>query len=544
MLFDSLNGPNRRARQVTVTVMPPSHRLAILLALLAAAPAVHAGTLNFSPTADAAVKQKYPTTNYGTETTIQVSQQSGYEKHIFMKFSVSGIPSGASNLTAKVTMTSQTTISGTTIAAHACTNTSWTETGITWNNAPSYNSSNLSTVSSVTNGATATWNVSGEINGNGTWTVVFDTTNSGDITFGSRESSTPPSLQVTYDSGIGVSNGNLSLDGNLWIPKGLVIVGWVAPDAQISGEFKTAQQHWGSAELAAAGSGSGNWNADLIRFQVSVCGLDPQSSIYDPNYLTEVVSAVNQARAAGFKVDISMQHESPSGCPTDSGMPEADTERAWQQLVPQFATDGYIIFELYNEPDAPDKSMSPTAADWSLWQNGGTTDGNTYVGHQAVLNTIRTAEKNAGGVSHLCVAGGLRQSRTFGGAPLPPLTDSVTGELGYAVHTYFNGGSNNTSSQWDTHFGNFHGDGYAILGTEWNACSSQGDCRSTDPTDAANLISYMRGKDLGNTAWSFDLEGKLDIDWSWDPNNYSNYTCGASSDGGPGTLIENDYQSH
>lgn len=156
-----------------------------------------AATLSFSPSKDVAAKQKYPTTNYGSDTNIQVSNQTNYQKEIYLQFTVSGIPAGATITAVNLHLRSQTTGSGRSITAHSVSSTSWGESSLTWNNKPTLGGS-LSTVSTHTSGSDSIWNVSGHVTGNGTFAIGLDGTYSGDTSFSSKEGPTDPTLKVTY----------------------------------------------------------------------------------------------------------------------------------------------------------------------------------------------------------------------------------------------------------------------------------------------------------------------------------------------------------
>lgn len=156
-------------------------------------------TLTFAPVKDATVKVAAPSSNFGTTANMQVSGQSSFVKQAFLQFNITGIPAGATVTSATLLITSQTTGGSRPITAHAVSNTSWSETGITWNNKPALGSS-LSTVSSHSAGATSSWSVTSAVTGNANRTFGLSSTYPGDTNFHARESggATAPSLVVVY----------------------------------------------------------------------------------------------------------------------------------------------------------------------------------------------------------------------------------------------------------------------------------------------------------------------------------------------------------
>ena len=156
-------------------------------------------TLSLAASKDAMVKYAAPTTNFGTATNMQCSGQSGFAKQMFLQFNVSGIPTGATIISATLKIDSQTTGTGRSITAHTVANTSWSETTVTWNTKPTLGTAR-STVSSYTAGAYAQWDVTAAVTGNANVTFGLDSTYAGDTNFYSRESgsATAPSLVIVY----------------------------------------------------------------------------------------------------------------------------------------------------------------------------------------------------------------------------------------------------------------------------------------------------------------------------------------------------------
>lgn len=168
-----------------------------ILALALGASVASAASLTFISGNDVTAKQAFPSTNYGTDPALQVSgSTTGFAKQMFVKFTVTGVPFGATNVTAQVKLRSQTTASST-ITVYSVANTSWSETAVTWSNKPALGAQ-LASISSETSGQDAVWNVSSVVDGDGTYAFGFASTATTDTTFSSGEGTNAPVLVVTY----------------------------------------------------------------------------------------------------------------------------------------------------------------------------------------------------------------------------------------------------------------------------------------------------------------------------------------------------------
>src|SRR3984957_409560 len=159
--------------------------------------------------------------------------------------------------------------------------------------------------------------------------------------------------------GLSVQGNQLDANGSPFVPRGVQIVGLVAPTSYLWGKYIAAGQNFGLPELQAAVAD----HANLIRFQVSEYGLDPSNSEYSPGYVTSIENGVEMARSLGLYVIVSLQSESAAGlvasadrCP----FPDAGALTDWNELASMFAGDTGVMFELYNEPGGV-----ATAAGWA-----------------------------------------------------------------------------------------------------------------------------------------------------------------------------------
>lgn len=108
------------------------------------APAIGSTTVTLYSVADAYVNSSNPGTNYGSASSMYVSANSEQD-FAYLKFDLTSIPSGANIISAKLMVYLLDTggsiywSPADRIGAYYCSDNSWTESGITWNNKPSFN---------------------------------------------------------------------------------------------------------------------------------------------------------------------------------------------------------------------------------------------------------------------------------------------------------------------------------------------------------------------------------------------------------------------
>jgi endoglucanase len=296
--------------------------------------------------------------------------------------------------------------------------------------------------------------------------------------------------------GISVDGTRILKDGQEWVPKGFTLVGFVSPVKYMSAGFKEAHNLYGPQELERARS----FGADVLRFQVSQAGLDPQSSIYDPAYMDTIIAAVHLAREKGFAVIISMQWEPPSGLANQPMMPSDITQHAWSRIVGAFAKDKFIMLELFNEPGM----WETIPAAWPTWQKG----------MQSLVDLVRRA-----GSENTLLLDGLRGGHYLKDAPA--IHDPMN-KIVYAIHPYIDD-RDHGPDDWTTHFGYFARN-HAVLTSEWNATSTL-QCRPDDPEVSNQFIAYLKERHIGLILWALDLRGTL-FDANWSPIGFKGFQCG------------------
>ena len=319
-----------------------------------------------------------------------------------------------------------------------------------------------------------------------------------------------------------VTHNHLLRNGLPWVPRGVQIVGLVAPDGALSGKYIAAHQQFGFGELQAAVAD----HADLVRFQVSEYGLDPQGPLYSPAYVDEVVNAVQAARGLGLSVILSLQAQAPAGEPTRCPLPDAGAERAWQSLAPMFAGDGDVMFELYNEP-----GVSATPAGWIQWRVGGEIIFNGHscqaVGMQPLINDIRAQAAN-----NVIIVPGLKGEQSLAGRMrLVDPANRGDPQLAYGVHYP---SLSRQAPFWDKSFGTASAS-VPVIVTEWDGNSTT-NCVPNTPQAAPLLLDYLASKEIGVVGFAFDLPGTIVSDASYTPSTYAGFACGVPG-GGPGQIL-------
>jgi endoglucanase len=311
---------------------------------------------------------------------------------------------------------------------------------------------------------------------------------------------------------VDLGGNHLLKNGKVWVPKGVVIVGMVAPQSDLKPRFRAAHAHFGDAELRAIR----DYGADLIRFQVSQAGCDPSSSLFSPDYMRQVVQAVRQARASGFDVIVSMQSRRASGIQDPNGLPGDGTRRAWHQLAHWFASDSAVMLELFNEPSRTRYTdrieREPT---WDDWKKG----------FQPVIDQIR-----ADGVHNILILDGLQWAHLLSGAP--DMSDPDR-KIAYAVHSYPKAGYE-TPADWDKAFGSFART-HPVIATEWNARAVK-HCTEDMPSVASSFLAYARARQIGVVGWAFDLPDTL-FDENGRLTTFRNFSCDMTAPSGVGELL-------
>jgi hypothetical protein len=152
-------------------------------------------TLNLTPTDDTYISQAAKTTNYGTATTMATNGAKNKVKRVYFRFSVNGLPANATVTGARIVLTALNS-SGIVPTLKKQTTGSWTETTLTYANAPTLGS-NITSPPAIKAGP-VTFQVQNIVKGNGSFSFGLIQGSSKETTWATKESATPPQLILTY----------------------------------------------------------------------------------------------------------------------------------------------------------------------------------------------------------------------------------------------------------------------------------------------------------------------------------------------------------
>jgi endoglucanase len=294
-----------------------------------------------------------------------------------------------------------------------------------------------------------------------------------------------------------VHGKELFRDGRRWIPHGFYQIAFeVAP----SNLKRADHPFWAVAynkytseeyrEMREAG-------ADSVRLQIAQVAADPESNLFDREFLDKAMDAIRSARGAGLTVIVGVQDEThvPGDKPID--LPDNGTQRVWREIAPQFAQDRGVLYELFNEP-----RPQPNPENWRRWA-------------QAMMETIRTVRGLE--ATNVVVADGLAVGQVIDGAPL--LDDS---QVAYASHPYALHSQGQARQVWDAKFGNFSRRAPVII-TEW--LSGGYFCDADTPKSTVGFIQYLqqRGIGLEADAWDWAPVGFGSARWDFPNGKFSSF---------------------
>ncbi|WP_436497170.1 CBM96 family carbohydrate-binding protein [Actinokineospora sp. HUAS TT18] len=161
-----------------------------------AQPSAATSTTVFAPVADATAAEATPSTNAGGAA--QLGVDGSPVERTYLKFTVAGLSGSVTSAKLRLhvsTTTGAESVAGGTVSG--VSNTSWSETALTWANQPAVDGAALGSLGAVQRGAWYEIDVFAAVAGNGTISLALTSTNSDGVDYDSRESASAPQLVIT-----------------------------------------------------------------------------------------------------------------------------------------------------------------------------------------------------------------------------------------------------------------------------------------------------------------------------------------------------------
>lgn len=151
------------------------------------------GTLTFAPTADTFIRQDLPTAVAGASTTLEVDGSP--VKRNLLQFTVSGLSRGVSSAKLRLYCVDPSGAGGNIRSVTGA----WSESTVNWNTSPTFGSTTVSSVGSVSAGQWYEFDVTPLVTGNGSVSIGMVTSSSNGADYSSREGTAlqQPQLVVT-----------------------------------------------------------------------------------------------------------------------------------------------------------------------------------------------------------------------------------------------------------------------------------------------------------------------------------------------------------
>jgi Cellulase (glycosyl hydrolase family 5) len=287
-----------------------------------------------------------------------------------------------------------------------------------------------------------------------------------------------------------VGNKIIGPDGKQFVPYGFVIecmakTGPIDTLCQANSENPNS----GSELVSAAAT---YWHANVLRFQVSQEALfsGPGGSV-DQTYLDLVDHMVEQANDLGMVAIVTLQEEEYDKTKV---LPDASSVTFWKFMADNFKGDPGVFFDMYNEPRLLNKDAGGEDATWSIWQHGGTVDGDTYVGMQAIVDTIRST-----GAMNIIIA----ESNYFDTDLSQIMTHLLSGSnIAYGFEPGINH-TENSPAQWTAAFGQYAAQ-IPLMPEAFIQYIGGHGCDGNDPTVLPQLLEYLREQNIGIIVFSLE----------------------------------------
>ena len=145
----------------------------------------------FTPVADAFVSSSSPTTNYGAASMLKTDASPVLTT--YLRFDVSNLAGSVTRATLQVYARTNT---GVGLDARAVSDTTWSESSLTYENAPAFASIPSASARPVKPNRWTTFDVTPLISGNGAVSIALTTRSMKELDFDSREGANSPTLTV------------------------------------------------------------------------------------------------------------------------------------------------------------------------------------------------------------------------------------------------------------------------------------------------------------------------------------------------------------
>jgi len=156
-------------------------------------------TTSFTPSADTYVKKSSSGTNYGSNSDLRVRLTSSDMLNTYLKFQISGLSGTVQSAKLRLYVYDASNDGGALYSVsnnYANSSTAWTESGLTWSNAPSLSGTALGSAGAVSAGSWVEFEVTAIITGNGTYSFGLKSNSSDLVVYTSRSTSNKPELIV------------------------------------------------------------------------------------------------------------------------------------------------------------------------------------------------------------------------------------------------------------------------------------------------------------------------------------------------------------
>ena len=223
---------------------------------------VGGAVVSFVATADAKVRSTSPNNNYGNTPDLRIEEDNP-TYHSYLKFNVTGVGPVRDGLL--LLRAQASSADGGALYSvsnnYASSATPWTETGITWANAPAISGVPIGTLGPVPSNARVEFDLGHTIQGPGVWSFGLRNSTPDAINYGSRESSRPPELLLValhagadFPPVAAVDAYDLSEDLDLLVSAPGVLANDVDEDGDSLTVSLAAPPTHGVVDLAANGS--------------------------------------------------------------------------------------------------------------------------------------------------------------------------------------------------------------------------------------------------------------------------------------------------